>query len=930
MTEDRELSFEAFFRGLQPEAHSFAPHPWQYRLADLDQADSRLLRIPTGLGKTLGVLAAWLWHRVHHNRTDWPRRLVWCLPMRALVDQTYAVAQQAVEQLGLTWPGGEASHTGRIGVHRLMGGLSKDVAWSLYPEDFAILIGTQDMLLSRALNRGYAASRARWPQEFGLLNQDALWVMDEIQLMDVGLATTAQLQAILDEDSHKALRPRHSWWMSATLQPRWLASVDTAPHWPQWRERSISLPAAERDLAPGAQGKSLEMITLAPSPISAFAQTIQERHAQQEPGEYGRITLVICNTVQRANETFTELQKALKKQEKAPELHLVHSRFRSAERAHWQQDFLNRAACKSGADRIIIATQVVEAGVDLSASLLITELAPWASLVQRFGRCARYGGAGQVLVVDFQYKDKDWAPYEVESIEAAREALQQLSAQEDQAGIAALEAFEARISADFKTRLYPYEPALLLRREEYELLFDTSTDLSGADLDVSPYIRSGEERDLLVFWLDLPKSLETPAPTTQPSREALCRVPVHEARKWLLEKDYKLKDRARAWCWDWHEGRWLRAQPDHFRPGRILCVSADTGGYSVEAGFSPQIYKPVPLASAPDNGPQDRVLEDAQSESGEPLSELPQWQRIGEHGEEVGTLAQQITARLGLPEELHDLFYLAGRWHDYGKAHPAFQGIMRAEDRPEFQDLAKAPYRAWLRPPGTYRTADDLDQRKGLRHELASALALFAVLERYNPDHPALLGPYRALFAQLEALESGGVVDDRERITEEGAEPAEDLPETGEEPEALAEEREELPAPTPIEAEVLACTAKQFNLLAYLVAAHHGKVRVSLHNSPADRAQTHLKPSLRGLREGDTLAAVRYGEHETPALQISLEPSKLGLSMRMGESWRERCLKLIETYSAGTLAWLEALLVAADRRISRSGQQAIRDLKEAP
>ena len=56
--------------------------------------------------------------------------------------------------------------------------------WHLYPEADAVLIGTQDMLLSRAMNRGYASPRARWPMEFGLLNQDALWVMDEVQLMD--------------------------------------------------------------------------------------------------------------------------------------------------------------------------------------------------------------------------------------------------------------------------------------------------------------------------------------------------------------------------------------------------------------------------------------------------------------------------------------------------------------------------------------------------------------------------------------------------------------------------------------------------------------------------------------------------------------------------------------------------------------------------
>ncbi|MBV5323351.1 CRISPR-associated helicase/endonuclease Cas3, partial [bacterium] len=73
------------------------------------------------------------------------------------------------------------------------------------------------------------------------------------------------------------------------------------------------------------------------------------------------------------------------------ELRLVHSRFRPAERATWRTDFLCREACGPEVKRIIVATQVVEAGVDISAVLLITDLAPWSSLVQRFGRCARWG-----------------------------------------------------------------------------------------------------------------------------------------------------------------------------------------------------------------------------------------------------------------------------------------------------------------------------------------------------------------------------------------------------------------------------------------------------------------------------------------------------------------------------------------------------------
>lgn len=39
-------------------------------------------------------------------------------------------------------------------------------------------------------------------------------MLDEVQLMDVGLATTAQLQAFFDDDASRSLRPRLSWWMS--------------------------------------------------------------------------------------------------------------------------------------------------------------------------------------------------------------------------------------------------------------------------------------------------------------------------------------------------------------------------------------------------------------------------------------------------------------------------------------------------------------------------------------------------------------------------------------------------------------------------------------------------------------------------------------------------------------------------------------------
>ena len=76
--------FDDFFQRLT----GYPRHEWQARLAVDDICRDRLIRIPTGFGKTAGVAIAWLWNRVHQKNDSWPRRLVLCLPMRTLVEQT--------------------------------------------------------------------------------------------------------------------------------------------------------------------------------------------------------------------------------------------------------------------------------------------------------------------------------------------------------------------------------------------------------------------------------------------------------------------------------------------------------------------------------------------------------------------------------------------------------------------------------------------------------------------------------------------------------------------------------------------------------------------------------------------------------------------------------------------------------------------------
>jgi CRISPR-associated endonuclease/helicase Cas3 len=132
------------------------PYPYQRALAESDSYD--ILIAPTGLGKTAAVTLGWAWRRLTSpNRT--PRRLVWCLPMRSLVEQTATNAQVWISRLSQHF---DAARQTPPEVHLLMGGTER-TEWRLYSERAAIIVGTQDMLLSRALMRGYGMSRFGWP-----------------------------------------------------------------------------------------------------------------------------------------------------------------------------------------------------------------------------------------------------------------------------------------------------------------------------------------------------------------------------------------------------------------------------------------------------------------------------------------------------------------------------------------------------------------------------------------------------------------------------------------------------------------------------------------------------------------------------------------------------------------------------------------------
>jgi len=778
-------TFDQFF---QKATGGREAYPFQKRFANAAQLP-HLVRAPTGAGKTATAVLGWLW-RWTQQLTHTPRRLVYCLPMRVLVEQSERETQGWLTNLGLAE---------EVETHVLMGGVEAD-KWFLHPEKPMVLIGTQDMLLSRALNRGYAASRFHWPIDFGLLNNDCLWIFDEPQLMGSGVSTSAQLAGLRHSLATSGACP--SVWMSATLEPSWLDTIDFKGKFSSEpleldeedydsRKPLFKRMTAEKALRPLGGVSSRDM--------KDVAKAVLENHVR------GTQSLVVVNTVDRAKSLFDNLAK-LRKKNDTPNLLLVHSRFRPTEREQLNQELQDKG--EMAKDRVIVATQVVEAGVDISSRTLITEIAPWASIVQRIGRCNRTGddGPGQVFWIDLD--EKLTLPYEQSDLEFARQQLAKLEGKS--VSPKALDEFKRTQQITL-----PFAHKHVLRRRDLLDLFDTSPDLSGNDIDVQRFVRGDDpETDVQVFWRD------TTAADWKgsPHRRELCNVPVGSLKAFLK------KGQTEGLVWDHLDEIWrpIRNPDREVRPGLTILLPTHVGGYS-ELGWDPESKAVVATISPP-----EKEAQQPEGTASDPNSCLGKQYTIAEHTQHVHDELVELLKSIdhlasGMPEHLVS----AARWHDQGKAHPVFQQAMHGTEVTKSMPLLAKSGRT-----GRLRYC-----RKHFRHELASALSVLHQRQNWS------------------------------------------------------------------------------FLIAYLIAAHHGRIRLSIRALPGE--EPPFDPETRfalGVRDGDLLPEVDLGGSEKcPATTLDLTPMQLG-----GESsWTARALRLLAELGPFKMAYLEALLRAADVRASR-------------
>lgn len=346
-----------------------------------------LVKAPTGSGKTEAVLAPFLSQFIDNNFHIAPR-IIYVLPMRVLVnsvaDRIKRYAQRISPYISVEIQHGDLPNA------------------PFFIAD--IVVTTLDQFLY-----GFARSSMQVGRHIDIPAgsiASSLVVFDEAHMYRDGF--TFSIMRALMEILHKSRIPFVV--MTATM--------------PKSLENSLfeEIPLSEKQKIFGEISVNRNLnITIEDNPLYSnnnvnISDDILEKIKKHK-------TLIVVNQVKRAQKIYEEIKSGLELTD--DQIVLLHSRFTRADRERHEGKALSLISHKEDGKivipkvvGIVVSTQVLEAGIDFSAELLLTELAPADSLIQRAGRCARYEReSGEMIIFPVEKENNGHLPYEKEHLE---------------------------------------------------------------------------------------------------------------------------------------------------------------------------------------------------------------------------------------------------------------------------------------------------------------------------------------------------------------------------------------------------------------------------------------------------------------------------------------------------------------------------------
>lgn len=457
LTPDR---FVEFFRAAHADhkGKPFNPFPWQTLLAERVASHDneyrgvwpKCLALPTGSGKTtavdIAIYALACQARLPHNQRTAPRRIIFVVDRRVIVDEAFehtlslagklrdalrdesggilfevAQALRSLaggddlrdllpdEMLSRSRGGEERGELVPLTCHQLRGGVFRDDAWARTPLQPCVIASTVDQIGSRLLFRGYGCSFKSRPLHAGLAANDSLVILDEAHCARPFMETLQSIQKYRDRlgDNHIG-GPFQFAIMSATPpdgvdDPYRIGQADRDN---EYLGRRITSKKPTALIPSKAKGNSVHS-DLAKELVSLAVELFSEQRKTLAILVNRVPTAKFCYQLLQAardpdcteNEPFSSeiLKKIRKSLPKDFDIVLMTGRMRSADKTGETETWLSKLSANSSDDRrlnrpvIVVATQCLEVGANLDFDAMVAECASFDALRQRFGRLNRTG-----------------------------------------------------------------------------------------------------------------------------------------------------------------------------------------------------------------------------------------------------------------------------------------------------------------------------------------------------------------------------------------------------------------------------------------------------------------------------------------------------------------------------------------------------------
>ena len=388
------------------------PFPWQEELF-LRFCKSEIppdIALPTGCGKT-SAMVAWLLALAYQARNgpegvSLPRRLVWVVNRRVVVDQATNEAEKLKQRLNdssrndlepvrlaLRQLSTEGSGDDLIGVSTLRGQFADNAEWRDHPARPAILVGTIDMIGSRLLFCGYGRGFKSRPLHAGFIGQDALLIHDEAHLEPAFQHLIEAVEA--EQEQCREFRQFRVVALTATSRAA--------------TENLFGLTEADR-----SHSEVRQRITA--SKGAAFHPVDDEKVAASvlqraiEFKDSGNAILIFLRRVEDVQEVVAKLRKQGLQAGELTGTMRGYERDRMAKKDVVFARFApNPDVTPAVGTAYLVCTSAGEVGVNMSADHLVCDLVPFDSMTQRLGRVNRFGRGDARIEIEYSIVGSDQA-----------------------------------------------------------------------------------------------------------------------------------------------------------------------------------------------------------------------------------------------------------------------------------------------------------------------------------------------------------------------------------------------------------------------------------------------------------------------------------------------------------------------------------------